>query len=63
MEGLVVLQDPTLINQALLIRWNIAVLCQKGLESPHRRFKATPYREFGTVGASNVNNDSFPTDA
>lgn len=56
-QGLVVLQNPAFVDQPLLIGGDVAVPGQGRLEGPDRGLRARPYRDFGAVGAPDVDRD------
>jgi len=53
-KRLIVLEDATFVNQALLIRWDFAVLRDQLFEGPHRGIETRSHAKFGSVRAPDV---------
>lgn len=58
LQGLIVLEDPTLVNQTLLLSRDVAVPSDSILKGSDGGIEANLNGKLGTIGASNVDVDS-----
>jgi hypothetical protein len=58
LKGLIILKDPTLINQTLLISRDITVLSNNILKGTNGGIEANLNGKFGTIGTTNVDLNS-----
>lgn len=57
LEGLIILEDPTLVNQALLIRGYITIVSNRLLEGSDGGIEANLNGKLGTIGTADVDVD------
>lgn len=59
MQGLIVLEDPTFINQTLLFSGDIAILSDSVLKGSNGGIEANLNGKLGAIGTANVDLNSF----